>query len=297
MDVDELVERAISKITGAKRSGALAMPRVEIASVGIDELLQGIGGDASGAAVSTGLRVPPLASPNRYLFCLASLTIGSEERVCIRGIRQLATIGIGLAPSGSNPSYLSELAITSPLWRFQDGNISWHLMRIPFRQRSKLKPSNADNFIYRNAFPGSAGALLYESATFPAGHVNPAGRPDFYVSMTAYTPPNGGQPYGTPLLPAIHDMRDPWSLPRSSDALRLFVDGPCHVALFASVLQTSGTWFATLPGSGSITPAMLIGQPEEAWMQMALARDGDSEGGNKPSYWRVAGMIDAEWMP
>jgi hypothetical protein len=166
-----------------------------------------------------------------------------------------------------------------------DGNVSWHLMRVPFRTKSTLKPTNADNFIYRNALPGGAGALLYENATFPAAHVDPFGRPDFYVNMTFYAPPNGGFPYGTPLLPTIHDLRFNWDEVHASNILQLLVDGPCHVVLFASVLQTnSGRHLA------GVAPANLAGMPEETFLLNFSTAD------TPVGYWRVGGMIDAEWV-
>lgn len=291
MDADEIADRLLSRITGAKLSGDSTFPRPEVASAGIDEFTQGVLTDPFGSLASAGLRVPGLVPnveghpfPPRYLFQLASLTISTGERVCIKGIRQMAEIGIAEAQEGLSP-YPIVLPVTTRNWHFVDGNISWHLMRVPFRNRAQIKPSNADNFIYRNAFPGGSGALLYETAAFPAGHVDPFGRPDFYVNLTAYTPPNAGQPYGTPLLPTIHEIRFPWELPTSSDTLRLQVDGPCYVVLFASVLQSASGRHLT-----GATAANLLGMPEEVFLLNFSTSQAPVQ------YWRVGGMIDAEWV-
>lgn len=291
MDTNELVDRLLSRVTGAKLSGANVLTRTQQASAGIDEFAQGLTTDPFASLSATGLRVPGLLPisegatlPSRYLFQLASLGISSEERVCIRGIRQLLEIGLAQPQEGLS-AYPTILPVTTPNWHFVDGNVSWHLMRIPIRNRPRIPPTNADSFIFRNAFPGASGALLYESATFPAGHVNAQGRPDFYVNMTSYVPPNAGQPYGTPLLPTIHEIRYPWWSPHSSDSLKLIVEGPCYVVLFASVLQSASG--RHLEG---VTAANLLGMPEEAFLLNF------SSGGTPVQYWRVGGLIDAEWV-
>lgn len=291
MEASDL-DRLISRLTGAKLSRDNAMPRPELASQGIDEYAQGFTTDPFSSLDSTGLRVPALVPTaegatiaTRYLFQLASLTISTGERVCIRGIRQLLEIGLAQAQS-SLSAYPIVLPVTTPNWHFVDGNVSWHLMRVPFQKRPRIPPTDADNFIFRSAFPSGSGALLYETAHFPAGHINAQGRPDFYVNLDAYTPPNGGFPYGTPLLPTIHEIRFPWWNANSSYALRLFVDGPAYVVFFASVLQSS----SGRKISGITTPSNLVGMPEEAFLQNF------SSGGAPVGYWRVGGMIDAEWV-
>ena len=290
MEASDL-DRFISRLTGAKLSRDNAMPRPELASQGIDEYAQGFTTDPFSSLDSTGLRVPAIVPfnegatiANRYLFQLCSLTVSTGERVCIRGIRQMLEIGLAQAQS-SLSNYPIILPVTTRNWHFVDGNVSWHLMRVPFQKRPRIPPTDADNFIFRSAFPSGSGALLYEAAGFPAGHVNAQGRPDFYVNLTSYVPPNGGFPYGTPLLPTIHDIRWPWEDPHSSTTLRLFVDGPAYVVLFASVLQSASG--RKLSG---VTASNLQGMPEETFLvNFSTAQ-------TPVGYWRVGGMIDAEWV-
>jgi hypothetical protein len=57
---------------------------------------------------------------------------------------------------------------------------------------------------------------------------------------TAYTPPNGGRPWGKPVgssLGNMHDLRYRWRQSQLEQTLDIPVPLPCDIALFASVRQ------------------------------------------------------------
>lgn len=250
-EVEELVSRVVTRFDRRLvPSRVNVLPTNEIASTGIDEFSQGVGTDAFGSIDAAGLRIPlavgttggDFPKPTRYLFQLASLYLSGGRRVMIRGIRQHLTFG-GLTTHGGElpaPPTLIEFPVDNPLFRFADGNVSWHLMKVPPRDRAPRQITDSDNFMFRFVDACGMGALVYETAGFPPGSVNSFGRPDFYQSLTSYTPPNGGRPYGRPLLPALHEIRYPLQHPESDTSLQMVVEGPCTVALYASVLQTIG---------------------------------------------------------
>jgi len=237
-------------------------------SYGFDEQLQGVGGDAYGTPFFTGLRVPTLASPsvsNRYLFMLCGFQLAERVKARIVGWRQLATIG--LVSAGN----LLEQEILSPVFRFPDGNISWHLRMVPGDLLESLTGglpppiSPTNNLAFRMS---NTPALLYETATL-TGSGN-------YVDLTAYTPPNLGRPYGEPVgqFTTLPDLRTPWRDAHAWSALDLPIEGPGFFALFASVKQTAGTSHAAPTNPG--------GEPIE-WQFIA----------NHPTaiYWRVGGAL------
>jgi hypothetical protein len=256
-DVDELVERTLRRFDRRLvPSRVNVRPTVEIASTGIDEFSQGTGTDAFGTLDAAGLRVPlqvgstggEVPHKTRYLFQLASLYLSGGRRVRLRGLRQSLLFG-GLLPAvGSAPPVLVEFPVDNPYFRFADGNVSWHLMKVPPMNRNARQQTDSDNFIYRFAEACGMGALVYETAGFPAANLNSFGRPDFYQSLTSYLPPNGGRPYGRPLLPVLHEIRYPIEHPESDLTLDMVVEGPGSVVLYASVLQTiGGTTKTTTP--------------------------------------------------
>ena len=166
----------------------------------------------------------------------------------LKGIRQFLTLGCDLGnPGGDSPNaathYAEEEFVTSPFFTFSDGGgVSWHLRRFSYDGIAKRSfgPLDTNNFIWRIS---KSPALLYEDATFPAKDLNPAGKPDFYTTMTKYTPPRKGQPPGDALVgdwSTFYDQRV-WS--RSDNAWRSldvpFDGGDYAIGLFASVRQTN----------------------------------------------------------
>jgi hypothetical protein len=275
---------------------ALGRPHLvdELSSSGIDEYLQGIGGDVDGTITSTGLRVPtaPFRVPaidaddigvGRYLFQLATQKITTGRRVAVQGIRQLVTIGAAPVGSGGLP-YVLEQEVTSPLWRFPDGNVEWFLLALKPRPKDVRLATNAQNFIYRFSDTSGAGALLYEQFVAPAAHMTKTGAPDFYTSITSYVPPPipSGDPVGG-TLGAFRDQRFWW---RSNDAwssMGVEVVGPCTIVLMASVRQTNAA-AREKPPTGYVPPAS---QPEEQFIASLAALSTPAY----PIYWRIAGSL------
>ena len=258
--------------------------RTELHTTGIDEYLQGIGDDPFGSLAADGLRIPAFKnSPKtRYLFQCVTLPVARGMRIRILGRRQLLSMATVQTPRDA-AARVDEFRIKDPSFRLQDANVSWHLMRIrPRGTRAPYRDTNSDNFVYRYATTGSA--LLYETFTCPPANVNPFGKPDFYTTLTAYTPPNGGRPYGEPLLSTWHNVRNPWNEPHSADWTGIEVDGPCIVVDFASVLQTQNGGVAL---TQNVNPNSLnsLGSDEEAFL---------AEWAGAVKLWRVGSAIQYE---
>ena len=261
--------------------------KIEIASAGFDEGLQGIGGDAFGGTSAVGLRVPTLASgspttPKRYLFMLAAFSVSENAQARIVGMRQMTRIGFRQPPGGEVPAASAPYTVTQlvedPAWRFQDGNVSYHLQRLgpPNSQGFPSVPSATDLRNLVNGFSMTP-ALLYSKITV----VGPQ-----YVNLTEYLPPNGGNPWGTPLgsghQNTILDIRAPWAESTGWISLDMELEGPDTVALFASVFQTDPLVRPTL-----VTPTPFF--PEGLSREEQFLK-------NFPNaiYWSVAGSLIVE---
>ena len=222
---------------------------------------------------------------NRYLFMLCAFNVNKGQCARLRGWRELLTIGIK-QETDAGAFRVVEQEVFSPFWKFQDGNVSFHLMDMgpPGGQGLPLTvrgPFDLDNFKFRWA---TSPALLYDTGT-----VVPAGDP-FYVDLTTYVAPNQGKPYGIPLIPGMgvmYDLRTPWrsgGLPWH--AIDIPVQGPRTVALFASVRQTDpDTRIALVPPTA---PAIFYPEglsPEEQFLL------------NFPEavYWRVGGGLIVDY--
>lgn len=222
----------------------------EYQTTGVDEYLQGRGGEALGFS-GVGLRVPPLVTPTfdaggaslRYLFLLFAIPIYESEAVRIEYLKQLLTLWALAGPNrpeemlvggpGGNPAFQMPGAA--------GGSVAWHLRLVPHNAVGPFiqGPLDSNNFKFRM---GLGPALLYKTATFPAGHLNLNGRPDFYTSMTSYVPPNQGRPYGVPITPELGTFFDIRFPPQTQPSPRLgiIVPGPGLLCGFASVRQAVG---------------------------------------------------------
>jgi hypothetical protein len=235
--------------------------RFEVGTAGYDPNLQLVGGDPWGAPAFTGLYVPAASTASitpvgknpwnyRYLFQLARVQFNNGESVRLVGLRQYADlVGTGGEDEATVPVYLP---ITSPLFRFPDGNISWHVMRLNKTWRNKRGPGNAPGVVYMDT---SSPAMLFQT-------------------LGPYVPPNGGRPWGSPLvsdLANVHDFRFPWRDSQSERSLNIPIEGPCDVAVFVSVGQheTDGGELDLTDEQASVAP------PEEAfWSQFTDVRYG-----------------------
>jgi hypothetical protein len=267
---------------------------IELASSGVDEYLQGLTGDPFGGAEAVGLRVPTASTASlatkgerhRYLFLLASFSLGSPmgnaAEARILGYRQLVTIGKNVGTL-ANPRFV-EQEVTTPGFRLPDGNVSFHIHRLgpPNAQGfPRGEPANTTELrsFKKNWSDGSA--LLYDTYTIPAGN-------GFYVNLTAYAPPNGGRPWGTPLRAGqqgtFYDLRTPWRTAHAWSSLDMWLRGPDTIAFFASVRQSAGAQ----PPAGISSPSQIPNaMPEE---QFIAAFPG-------AIYWRVGGSLILEVSP
>lgn len=263
-------------------------------SFGIDEGLQGLGGDPWGTIAATGLRIPTLVTPDsahRYLFLLAGFELGERDRATIRGWRELLTLGVsagGDVVGGDAPipiTSIIELPVTNPIFRLPDGNVSWSLTRIdPTTLNSYVvgPPPIApaiSNFSWRLA---KGPALLYEVGTA----VTASG---FYTDLTAYKPPNFGRPYGEPIahLKVTHDVRTEWLTRGAWNSLDLDVEGPGYFAMWASVAQSSGL----LDFSARSTTLSKVLEGLGEW-QFLAAFPAVAQTSSSPIWWRVGGALD-----
>lgn len=260
---------------------ALLRPRrrVELVSTGIDEALQNLGGDPYGGTTWAGLRVPAFVTvgpTHRYLFQLASLSVGEGINVWVRGFRH--GWSMGLAQSGPR---VIEQWVEQPMFKGPNFNVSWHLRVLGPDEPPLLTPGAGPvqpplrNFPFQNS---SGPGLLYQTATVAAG--------GFYTALSAYTPPYGGRPLGEPLtgeLGTFYDLKTPWRDARAWHALDVRQQGPCRIVFYASVQQgsTQNQHVITPPNPFVFTDGL---SPEEQFLL------------NFPTanIWRVAGAMVVE---
>jgi hypothetical protein len=266
------------------------MPKriIEISSSGPDEFLQLIGGDPFEGSSAVGLRVPTVALPyvagtanNRYLFNGCAFSIGEGAKARILGYRQLVTIGQADAGSGESPQpRFVEQEITSPVFRFPDGNVWMGLRYTGGPNGQQIPPQSPPPYLppYGTSFRfGMGSSLLYESITLPAND-------SFYVDLLSYTPPNAGRPWGQPVQSGCDwlSLQTPWRTHGAWHALDIDVEGPDTIAVFISVLQSNPDTRQSLAVPSPFFPGGL--SPEEQFLL------------NYPNavYWRVGASLIVE---
>lgn len=269
--------------------------RIEVATTGIDEALQGLTSDpiGSGLPQTTGLRVPPvlpgyttpLAQP-RYRFCLATRTIAGGAPTRLIGIRQGVTLGVD-ANGGTPPVRPVEMEIQTPTFHFPDGNISWHLVKETVGHRVVTTPStNAPAWSYLES---DGSAMLYK--TFTNTNVDPVtGAPAYYnVGLTAYTPPPTPHDWlSISGLGDFHDVRFRWKANHAWSTLDEVIDGTCRISLYASVLQTNPATRTNLTIPTTYSQTGII--PEEVFIADWTTGGGDAPF-KGPIYWRIYGAL------
>jgi hypothetical protein len=216
---------------------ALFNGRSEVVSAGPNAEFGFIGSDPYGTTAYTGLVVPSTPSGSiggaRYLFMLARASFNAGEQssdnrgVRLVGMRQyvelVARIPAGTGPLGEGPPAGSTVTfrreIEQPLWHPIDGAVSWHVMIVGrSSQRDQRNPANADGLCYMDS---ASPSLLYQS-------------------LAPYAPPNGGRPWGTPMVSSlgnIHELRYRWRDRYTQRAIDIPINPPCDVALYACVRQ------------------------------------------------------------
>lgn len=241
--------------------------RYELITEGPNDEFGFIGSDPYETNAGTGLVVPATPSSAignaRYLLVLARARFGHGEQSSDKcgarlvGIRQYAEL-IARIPARTCPPLSTSVGpeegatvvfrkeITSPLWHFPDGDISWHVMVVNRVKRDTRNPANSDGFIYQDAI---SPALIYQVAA-------------------PYSPPNGGRPWGRPIgasLGNMHDLRYPWRTERSERVLDIPIPAPCDVIFFASVRQNDPATNPTLCGDVDCSAITALG-PEDQFM-------------------------------
>lgn len=214
---------------------------IEVASAGIDEALQLIGGDPYNGISAAGLRVPfepTREMQRRYLFNLASFSIGDGARVRIRGFRQGWSLGAKIGGVGGAAPRFVEQIVQQPNFKLPDGNVAWGFRiigpgEIPKRPGADIGPMSPAlrDLSWRMS---DAPAMLYER--YDAAPASP-----FYVNNTGYKPPNLGRFWGTPLqlnLGTFADLRTKWTASGAWHSLNVPIDGPATVTFMSSVRQT-----------------------------------------------------------
>ncbi len=264
---------------------------IEIASYGIDEELQGLGGDPYRGLSNLGLRVPYLPSTgpdSRYLFNLASFTLAEGQLARVVGFRMFWTLGVRIGAAGG-PYRFVEQPVYQPAFHLPDGNISWHMRRIahhevPIPNQGPVVPP-LRGMAYRMS---NNPALLYEQAT-PAG--------TFYVNMTAYTPPNLGRPWGTSLqnnLGTFYDQKSQWYEHGAWHSLNVPVDGPCTVMFAASVLQSNASSRVGLTVPDPFYAGGLSAEEQFLLNFPYVASGGEDTPSTGAIIWRVCGALIVE---
>lgn len=198
-----------------------------VASAQYDGGLGFIGGSPyPGDLTATGVLIPAdftRDQKTRYLVRCCGVAVGIHQRAIVRSIRQLLTIGVDTTTDENESRYHFELPVKTPTWRFQDGNVSWHLRKVTEDAAFRFMNYTNDIGVSPNR-DGLSATLL--------GFLN--------TSIEAYTPLNAGQPFGSPVkdLGTFRDIRFPFTSESNRD-LNLEVVGPCNLVLYASVFQTN----------------------------------------------------------
>lgn len=277
---------------------ALPRKRIEIVSSGIDEALQGIGSSPYGGLSWVGLRVPSLATPTarpdlRYLFMLCSFSLSEGEIARVVGFRH----GWSLGFFDSVHNRIVEQEVLSPWFKGNDFNVSWHI-----RKQGIDEPIRSG---FAGTIPaGALGPLQNFASNFspspallfrPTGTVVAAGNPFYATGMTTYVPPNNGKPWGTPAAVeygTFNDLKTQWRDGSDWHSTDIPIVGPCRIAFYASVFQSSlqRRVNLTLPTTAVTPPSTVLNfplglSPEEQFLQ------------NFPEaiVWRVAGGLLVEY--
>jgi hypothetical protein len=202
---------------------------VEVVSASFDLDMAFIGSSPfTGDLGRTGVVIPGLPTvdqQHRYLARLCGIEIPKGTGVVLLDLRQLATMRALVKGNDGTAdcSFPFELEITSPLWTFVDGNISWHVRYQP----NAFSAGVTDSAQLPGTDPGFQGldtSLLYLPPFGPM-----------------YTPPGAGIPPGNGVghLGTFRDMRFPWTQSTKSRDMHVYLRGPGTLVFYASVHQTN----------------------------------------------------------
>lgn len=223
----------------------------EVATRGFDPAFATIGSDAWAAHTASWLTIPAVLPPGtvnagdppdprlqRYTLLLAIARFQASRCVRLIGIRQRVDLRAVLGVTDSDDPCGVEVfqEIEDGFWHPPDGNISWHVLRVPLGDPRTSHPGNREGEQFRW---GETPALLFERPT-----TDPMG----------YLPPFGGQPgpglnalAGAEEFYNFHDLRFGNRDAHTAYEMSEWFRGPCDIALVASVRQT-------VPGRCEIPP-------------------------------------------
>jgi len=257
---------------------------IEIVTVGTNPNIQITSTDPAGGGADLGLWIGTaggsVARTSRRLYLLSSFAVNAHQRARLLGFRQYLTIG-GFEPVGAaTAGYLLEIPVTTPTWKFSDGNVLWGIRKLPPKVRAQPNVGNQDGLAFRS---GQSPALLFE--TILTGPPYPT-----------VTPPFSGALPGNVLVPELSrffDIRAPWHKPYETSVP---IEGPCTIQLFASVQQTNPGTTQLLPPTTPVFSTVSGVAPEDAFLQTYAT-------GMSPitiTYLRIAGSLIFEyedWAP
>lgn len=252
--------------------------RIELVSIGTDSALQALGSDPYGDLTWLGLRVPAFVTSgpeNRYLFQHCTFSVGEGVNARVRGIRMGWSLGYQQANPGPR---VVEQWVDTPGFKLPDGNVSWHMRLLSQGMPNVSQPATQDplaggqqpSLAFRDA---GTPALLFETAATPS---------PFYTDLTAYTPPNGGMPWGQDLAPGLgtfYGLKSKWTDAHAWHALDVPVQGPARVVVYSSVQQSDPQTRPTLTvpnpfvATGGLSPEeqFLINFPNAIIWRVAFA--------------------------
>jgi hypothetical protein len=240
--------------------------RIEIVTVGSNPNLQLVGSDASGSAADLGLWIGSTnageTSPSmRQTFILCTKRFNAHQKGRLVGFRQYLTIGTYLPAFDAPPVYPLERPVTTPTWKFTDGNVLWGIRKVFPETHFQPNLANADGLAFLFS---QTPAQLFES----------------FVGE-AVVPPYGGYFLGNALTPELAQFSDlrghRWDVVVPCD---VEIVGPCDITFYASVKQTSPGGRLAIPGSPTFSTTSGA-TPEDAFVQTY----------ENVSYFRVAGAL------
>ncbi len=244
-----------------------------VTSVGFDPDLAGIGSTACcGDQSMTGVAVPAAPTTeclNRYLIRLAAAVVPRDFGLAVVGLRQAVLLRAEV-PNEDGSISPFELEVTSPFWRFPDGNVTFHLAW----KQDQCGPLICDPDQQPATSPDVD--CLDSGLLYVPPFIDGAGFP--YVAL------NGGIAPGDGVvdLSAMRDLRYPWQHPDWT--LSELQIGPGVVVLYASVWQTDP---AKRPACNLTDAQVAVLRPEDQFVcRFPQAR-----------YGRVAGSIVYELFP
>jgi hypothetical protein len=266
-----------------------ARSRVRVSSRGFDPTLCGIDagpGNLGGDLLAAGLRVPynPTGAVSQeigyaitqpYLFQLATIGVGAG--LWVTGLGQLSILGLeqltgttgGDEPVPGPPVFPNVIQQQTAAFRFADCRpIRWGLRQV----RKPTPPWTGNNVLSTSGFAwrwSENPALVYETATFPAGNLNWKGTPDNYLTLETYFAPCQANKFpGRPVGGDLGDFESidfPWQNPNRKAFDPIWIDGGGYLVFYAWVDQTNTETRAAMVVP-EMFPLATTGMPENAFI-------------------------------